>query len=113
MTNKTTITQRNYQFEQELCNAISKRVLVKLKYDTDTAERTFACHGVYYSTNAKVLVVGTQIDNPAEPSENNQPRNFEIGKLTSISLTEIAFIPDERFNPSDKRYSSGFIAKVY
>jgi hypothetical protein len=107
-----TITPRNYQFEHDLCNAISKRVLVELKYDTDTAERTLAPYGLYNSTNEKVLVVGMQFDNSAEPSESYQPRNFEVGKLTSIRLTDIAFVPDERFDPSEKRYCKGFLGRI-
>jgi hypothetical protein len=112
MKNNTNITQRNYQFEHDLCNAISKRVLVKLKYDTDTVERTFAPYGVYNSTTGKVLFVGTQFDNPAEPSENYQPRNMEVGKLQSIRPTDIVFIADERFDPTDKRYRNGFLGRI-
>jgi hypothetical protein len=58
------------------------------------------------------LVVGTQIDNPAEPAEKDQPRNLEIGKLQSVKLTDTGFIPDERFDPSDKRYINGFIIRI-
>jgi hypothetical protein len=112
MKNSNIITPRNHQFEHDLCNAISKRVLVKLKYDTDTVERTFACYAVYHSSTGKVLVVGTQIDNPAEPSENYKPRNLEIGKLQSVRLTDIGFIPDERFDPNDKRYINGFLGRI-
>ena len=112
MKNNKAISERNYQFEQELCKAISKRVLIRLKYDTDTVERTFAPYGVYNSNTGKVLVCGIQTDNPADPSEHDKPRNLEVGKIISISLTNIGFIPDDRFDPTDKKYRNGFIERI-
>jgi hypothetical protein len=105
-------TPRNFRFERDLCAAIARRVLVKLRYDDDVVERTYAAYGVYRSTKDKVLLCGTQIDNPVESLYRFEPRNLEVGKIRSLSLTSNTFIPDRRFDPHEERYSKGFICRI-
>jgi hypothetical protein len=90
--------------QSELCNAIRKRVLVNLRYDDDYTDRTFAPHIVYESSQGNILVAGTQDHNPAEPWEDNKPRNFDLDKITSLEVTGQQFLPHPGFNRSHKRY---------
>ena len=106
------VTPRNFGFEIDLCAAIEKRVLVKLGYDDDIVERTYAVYGMYHSTKDKVLVCGTQIDHPAEALDRFESRNLEVGKIRFLTLTSSTFIPDRRFDPRDERYSKGFICRI-
>lgn len=103
---------RRLDHERTLCDAISKRLLVRLRYDDDTAERLFAPYGVYQSTTSKILVTGIQVENPADPQENREPRNLEVGKIRTLTVTGAKFVADVAFNFRDKRYQRGFICRL-
>ena len=104
--------RRNFGFEKTLCEAITKKVLVRLRYDDDVAERLVAPYGVYRSTKDKYLLACTQIDNPEKPLDRWEPRNLEVGLMTSVSLTKSEFKPDTRFDPHDARYQNGFVCRI-
>lgn len=70
---------RRYEFERALCQAIENRRLVSMRYEDDFAAGTFQPEGLYHSTKNKICVAGVQINNPAEPTESNEPRVFEVG----------------------------------
>lgn len=100
---------RNLGFEEMLCEAIRKEVLVKLRYEDDLEDRLFEPTAVYPSTKNKINVTGTQITNPDKPEDDLEPHVFEIGKIFSMSLTDTPFkvrIPIDRF---DKRYRNGIM----
>ncbi|MFX4223669.1 MAG: WYL domain-containing protein [Thalassobaculum sp.] len=99
-------------YQQTLCQAIAGLNIVRLKYDDDWSDRTFAPHAVYQSSTGKTLVAGVQIDNPAEPWERLEPRNFDLSKIRSVTITGKTFSRHPRFNPLDKRYARGFICRV-
>ena len=101
---------RNLAFEENFCQAIRDRVLVKLRYEDDVAERTFAPHAVFHSLKNKVSVSGTQIKNPGKAGD--EPRYFEIGKVASATLTDCKFTPHPWFNRSDEQYRNGIICSV-
>jgi len=103
---------RKPHFEQQLCEAIRARKLVEIRYEDDLTFRVFAPYAVYNSTKDKVNVSGTQVSNPSQPLDRNEPRVFEVGKITAIRPTEIAFTPDHRFDRLDPRYKDGIICSV-
>ncbi len=94
------------------CDAIKKLKVILLQYDADKSARRFAPHAVYKSSTGKILVTGVQIDNPAEPWERLEPRNFDISKVRSAAMTDESFSKHPRFNPSGKQYARGFICRV-
>lgn len=96
-----------------LCEAIEKRQIVRLRYDDDYIDRTFAPYIVYWSSKRNMLVSGYQIENPAEPLERNEWRNLDIDKIRTLSITNNAFRPDSGFDPFHKRYSAGIICHVF
>lgn len=95
-----------------LCDAIARHLLVKLRYDDDLQFRTFAPHVVYRSSTGKTLVGGTQINNPAEPLERNEPRNFDLTKIARLEVTAERFTPHPDFNRHDPRYRNGIICAI-
>ena len=104
--------RRKPEFENMLCEAISKRVQVELCYERELITRCFEPYGVYKSTRDKILVAGTQIDNPNKPRDRFKPHNLEVGKISRLTLTSTVFTPDHRFDPTDSRYANGFICRI-
>lgn len=98
--------------QQTLCAAIAGLKVVRLRYDDDRQDRRFAPHAVYRSTTGKTLVTGVQIDNPAEPWERLEPRNFDLSNIKLVQQTDETFRPHPSFSPSDKRYALGIICAV-
>jgi hypothetical protein len=103
---------RNPGFENLLCEAIRARVLVMLRYKDDPGDRVFAPHAVFHSTQDKVCVSGTQVDNPAKFGDDNEPHFFEIGKIKTLSLTKREFEPYPWFDSSQDHYRNGVICSV-
>lgn len=103
---------RNINIENALCSAIAGRALVLIRYKDDYSERLFAPHAVYWSTRDKVNVIGTQVENPADPLDRLEPRIFEVGMIRLVQLTDSKFQPDPRFNRFDPRYQHGIICSV-
>jgi hypothetical protein len=103
---------RNPLYEGVFCDAIRQRLLVVLRYNDDTADRTFAPHAVFYSRQDKVCVSGTQITTPSKPQDSHEPHNFEVGKVRSVSLTDHPFTAHSWFDPNDAQYEKGMICHV-
>ena len=103
---------RKLHFEQQLCEAIRARKLVEIRYEDDLTYRLFAPYAVYKSTKDKVNVSGTQVSNPSQPLDRNEPRVFEVGKITDMRITDSVFTPDSRFDRFDPRYKDGIICSV-
>lgn len=103
---------RRLDLEGQLCEAIQSRKLVEIMYDDDVAHRLYAPHAVYHSTKDKVNVSGTQIENPGDPLDRYEPRNFEVGRITSLRVTGTDFQADPRFDRFDPRYKEGIICSV-
>ena len=103
---------RQPHIEDQLCSAIYERRVVQLRYKDDLSHRLFAPHAVFHSSTEKILVTGTQVENPSKPWDQYEPRNFEVGLIRDIILTEYKFKPDERFSSSDERYRHGLICAV-
>jgi hypothetical protein len=87
-----------------LCKAIRGRVVVSVYYDDDLAPRLFEPSAVYYSTKNKVCVSGIQ--------PNDGPKNLEVGRIRSATLTGNKFQPDPRFDRFDPKYRNGIICSV-
>jgi hypothetical protein len=99
--------------ESLLCIAIRKRVLVKLLFEVDAAERLFEPTVVYLSRKRQLCVTGVQIPDPEKPSDNIEVQIHEVGKIKSVSLTEQAFVIDPGFDRFDGKYANGIICSTY
>ena len=98
--------------QSTLCDAVKSRNIVRLKYDDDFQFRTYAPYIVYRSSKNIVLVEGTQINNLEEPLVQNEPRQFELEKITALEVTDQKSPPPSDFNPLDKRYRYGIICVI-
>lgn len=101
-----------HRWQEALCDAIAGCNIVEIRYGDDFQFRTFAPHIVYASSKDKTLVGGTQINNPAEPLERNEPRNFDLEKIQAVNVTANTFTPHRLFSHLDKRYQHGVICYV-
>jgi hypothetical protein len=105
--------RRSVYVESLLCIAIRKRVLVKLHFKDYVAERLFEPTVVYLSRKHQPCVTGVQIADPEKPLNNLEVRNFEIGDIRSVLLTEQAFVVDPVIDRFDGRYANGIICSTY
>ena len=105
--------RRSVYLESLLCIAIRKRVLVKLQFKEYIAERLFEPTVVYLSKNHHLCVTGVQIADPEKPLINPEFRNFEIGEIRSVLLTEQAFVIDPVVDQFDGKYANGIICSTY
>lgn len=108
---KEAAARRRQDFEELLCQAIRDRVRVQLRYDDDFVTRLFEPTAVYWSSQEQVCVTGIQIVHPTDPS-GRQARDFEVGKITALTLTEDSFVPERRFDRFDPKYDRGIICSV-
>jgi len=106
------VAPRNYGFEQLLCQAIRRRVLVEMRYERDGADRTIAPYVVFESEPNDICLSCFQISNPAKPQDGDEPRNFTVGKIAALRLTEATFAIDPRFNRADAKYRHGVLCSV-
>jgi hypothetical protein len=97
--------------QAKLCEAIKNSVLVELRYRDDIFDRTFAPMAVFRSSQDKVYVSGTQVISPADPRENNKPRNFVLADLRSVRLTDRPFTPMP-LDRTHRQYRKGIICPV-
>lgn len=103
---------RQIEYERRLCEAIRMLVRVELRYHDDMAFRLVEPTAVYESSPGQITLSGTQVVNPAQPSESLKPRNFEVGRIVALRLTDNRFVPDPRFDPRDPKYKLGILCSV-
>ena len=99
-------------FEHKFCEAIKKRVRVKLHFDDDIYARAYEPYVVYTSLTGKTLVGGLQIANPEKPEDKNTYHNFDLAKVRTVTITDIEFPMPRDFNKLDARYRNGILCHV-
>jgi hypothetical protein len=105
--------RRSVFLESLLCIAIRKRVLVKLQFKEYIVERLFEPTVVYLSKKHQICVAGIQIANLEKPLDDAEVRNFDIGAMRNVLLTEQAFVIDPIVDQSDCKYANGIICSIY
>lgn len=101
---------RKPHFETLLCEAISKGVAVKLRYQKpgempDAVSRSFGPLAVYYSEHMKVCVSGEQL------GSGSRPHNFEVGRIVDMSITSDPFRPSGTIDYTQRKYRNGIICR--
>ena len=105
--------RRSIYLESLLCVAIRKRVLVKLHFKDRVAERLFEPAVVYLSRQHQLCINGAEIDDTEKPLRNLEVRDYEIGAIRSVFLTEQAFVVDLVIDRFDGKYANGIICSTY
>lgn len=95
-----------------LAAAIRERLLVALTYEGDAAPRLFAPHALYWSKPGRLSVTGIQHDNPADPAGRNQPRVFDLPRVTALAATATPFAPGPPIDPANPKYRLGIVAAI-
>lgn len=95
-----------------LRDAIMRRRLVALKYRRDREARLFAPHALYRSHPDVVSVTGIQHENPAEPSAQGAPRNFELDGIAWLEVTDRSFSPGPPIDPDNPKYRHGLLYAI-
>jgi WYL domain-containing protein len=104
---------RNGAFEQALCDAIARHRIVRLSYDHEGYSRTFQPYIVYHSEQDHYLVGGTQTVDDSKPGKPPVPHKFEIGRISTLSVTKSIFEYDTRFNPFRDEYVGRTICVIH
>ena len=105
--------RRSAYLKSLLCIAIRKRVLVKLQFKDRVAERLFEPAVVYLSRKHQLCITGVEIGDPKKPLENLEVRNYEVGAIRGVFLTEQTFVVDLVFDRFDGKYANGIICSTY
>jgi len=109
--------RRRTEFEDLLCDAISKSVAVELRYRaSDGSEinwRTYGPDVVYFASEDKltVRVFGRILSDPKDPSQVG-PCTLEVGRIAEMRITQTPFEPDGMLDPFDFAYRNGIICKA-
>jgi hypothetical protein len=103
---------RRRDFEQLMCLAIARRVLVKLVYQGDSNERLFEPLAVYISGEEKACVSGVEIANPDKAPAKPQPRDFEVGLIRVLLLTNDPFVVNADLDVRSAKYTKGIICAI-
>ena len=86
---------------------------MKLQFKDRVAERLFEPTVVYLSRKHQLCITGVEIADPEKPLNDLEVRNFEIGEIRSVFLTEQAFVVDLVFDRFDAKYGNGIICSTY
>lgn len=93
-------------------SAIRHRHLLKLRYQHQPGQRTFAPHVIFHGEGRTILVAGVQQFNPDKPLEKNQWRTFDLAKLAQVNETRDGFLVDREYDRTAKTYEGGIISDV-
>ena len=105
---------RNLILEQQLCQAISALNVVELKYEQELQWRTFEPHCVHTSSvdPNQVNVYGNLTADPNKPNPKLGPRNFEVGKVSAINITNAKYQFPAEFDRFAPLFKGGIICCV-
>ena len=105
---------RNLALEKQLCGAIQRHRVVRLKYADDPLWRTFQPQAVYESTVGHINVTGIQTRNDADLMQTEpEPRNFELARIVAVEVTDEEFDFDPAFDASEERFAQGLICLIH
>lgn len=108
------VLQRDFELEADLCTAIQKHRVVRLKYVDDTEWRTFRPQAVYWSTVDHINVTGIQTANENDPQFTEpQVRNFDLSQITDHQVTYEEFEFDSSLDPTEERFANGIICIIH
>jgi|GEM_PF-2942362 len=106
--------ERNFELEAELCGAIQKHRVVRLRYAGDEMWRYFQPQAVYWSTTDRINVTGIQTRNEGRPEvAEPEVRNFELAQIAAVEVTDEEFEYDPSFDPTEERFANGIICLIH
>jgi len=106
------IAPRNPALERQLCDAIKRHRAVRVTYESESFSRTFEPYIVFRSQPGRILVGGTETRDDSQPGRLPEPRYYEVGRISSFSVTDKVFKYDNRFDPTRDEYSGRIICVI-
>lgn len=103
---------RNYYLEQQLCQAMRQRCVVRLRYDEELHYRTFHPYIVYREAEGRILVGGIRAHDEAAIFKPPAPRRYEVGRISELKVTEETFRIDPRFDSERPEFSNEVICSI-
>lgn len=107
---------RNVNFERILCEAMRNRFAVELRYNNngtrDISSRVFEPHAVYETGKDSIAVTGLQISNPRKPFDKAGIRNFFVGNIIDLRVTNNKIDPTARIDRAEARFAGGIICSI-
>ena len=101
---------RNSNYENMICGAIRDRLRISFTYKDEV--RLFEPHAVFTTSKGKTCVAGNEVRNLSDPTDQLGPHDFEIGRMSYLSLTDTNFTPDPRFDRTHATYRLGILCSV-
>jgi hypothetical protein len=97
-------TERNYQYEQQLSNAIKQHRRVRMRYKYDVHYRVLEPYILYKDEEKRIIIVGIRIKDEAKPNKQPAPCKYEVGLITDIVELNETFDLDRRFSSYRLKY---------
>lgn len=101
-----TPTERKYEFEQQLTNAINQHRRIRLRYQYDVHYRVFDPYILFKDEAGRYIVGGIRIKDESKPMKKPAPCKYEIGLITDIQSSDHSFVADPRFKSSRSKYAN-------
>src|SRR5437868_6822578 len=105
---------RNLLLEQQLCEAMKRHQIIRLRYKGQNYSRTFEPYIIYYSPadRDRILIGGIQTEDDAKPLKLATPHKFEVCLISALTFTDKTFEYDLRFDPTIDEYRNGIICVI-
>ncbi len=103
---------RDYHVEQEMSFAIRNKRIVRLRYDLDLRDRVFEPYVLFKSRDGRVMVGGRRVLDENDLFKPPAMRQFEVGLVNNLEVTEETFAIDDRFDSGNLSKSNEIIASV-
>ena len=103
---KTTPKERNYEYEQQLTNAINHRRRIRFRYEYDVHYRVFDPYIMYKDEESRFIIGGIRIKDESKPTKKPAPCKYEIGLITDLQVSDNTFKVDPRFKSTRSKYAN-------
>lgn len=105
---------RNLLLERQLCEAIKRHLIIRLRYKGQNYSRTFEPYVIYHSPADKdrILIGGIQMKDASKPLEKPSPHKFEVNLISALTVTDETFKYDLRFDPTLDEYRNGIVCVI-
>ena len=106
MSGKSSVADRDYHIEQEVSFAIRHRRIVRLRYDLDLRDRVFEPYVLFKDKQGRVMVGGRRVLDENDLFKPPAMRQFEVGLVNNLEVTEETFEVDPGFSSKGLSVSS-------
>ena len=103
---KTTPKERNYEYEQQLTNAINHRHRIRFRYQYDVHYRVFDPYILFKDEKGRYIIGGIRIKDESKPIKKPAACKYEVGLITDIQMSENNFVADPRFKSVHSKYAA-------